>query len=65
VAITPDGAVAVVVGSATIQFVSLTSNSVIRSYPATTGTSVAISADGSTAFVTDRGNGWVRVVEIP
>jgi DNA-binding beta-propeller fold protein YncE len=65
VAITPDGAEAVVVGTETIQIVSLASNTVIASYPATSGTSVAISADGFTAFVTDRGNGWVRVVEIP
>jgi len=65
VAITSDGARAVVVGSATIQFLSLASNTVVASYPATTGTSVAIAPDGFTAFVTDRGNGWVRVVEIP
>jgi DNA-binding beta-propeller fold protein YncE len=65
VAITPDGTRAVVVGAGTIQVLSLASNTVVASYPATTGTSVAIAPDGATAFVTDRGNGWVRVVEIP
>jgi DNA-binding beta-propeller fold protein YncE len=65
VAITPDGAEAVVVGSATIQVISLTDNTIVASYPATGGTNVAVSADGFLAFVSDRGNGWVRVVELP
>jgi len=26
---------------------------------------VALSADGFSAFVTDKGNGWARVIEIP
>jgi DNA-binding beta-propeller fold protein YncE len=65
VAITADGAKAVVVGGSTIQVISLASHSVLSSYPATTGTSVAVSPDGTTAFVTDQGNGWVRVVQIP
>jgi DNA-binding beta-propeller fold protein YncE len=65
VAITPDATRAVVVGAGTIQVLSLASNAVVASYPATTGTSVAIAPDGATAFVTDRGNGWVRAVEIP
>ena len=46
VAITPDGAEAVVVGAATIQVLSLASNTVVGSYPASSGTSVAVSADG-------------------
>jgi len=65
VAITPDGAEAVVVGGASIQVISLTDNTVIANYPANGGTNVAVSADGFTAFVSDRGNGWVRVVELP
>ena len=65
VAVTADGSKAVVVGGSTIQVVSLASRSVISSYPATTGTSVALSPDGTTAFVTDQGNGWVRVLQIP
>ena len=65
VAVTADGSKAVVVGGTTIQVVSLASRSVISSYPATTGTSVALSPDGTTAFVTDQGNGWVRVLQIP
>ncbi len=65
VAITADGSKAVVVGGSTIQVLSLASRSVVSSYPATTGTSVALSPDGTTAFVTDQGNGWVRVLQIP
>ncbi len=65
VAITPDGKVAVVAGATSIQFVSLTDNSILAAYPATTGTSVAMSPDGSLAYVTDKGNGWVRVLAIP
>ena len=65
VAITPDGQVAVVVGGASIQFVSLVDDTVLGAYPASTGTSVAVSPDGSLAFVTDKGNGWVRVLAIP
>ncbi len=65
VAITPDGAEAVVVGAGTIQVISLTDNTVVATYPATGGTNVALSADGFSAFITDKGNGWVRVIEIP
>jgi DNA-binding beta-propeller fold protein YncE len=65
VAITPDGARAVVVGANTIQVISLATNTIVVSYPAFGATGVAISADGFTAFVSDRGNGWVRVVAIP
>ncbi len=65
VAITPDGAHAVVVGAATIQVVALASETIAGSYPATGGTNVAIAPDGNTAFVTDRLNGWVRVLQIP
>ncbi len=65
VAVTPDGTKAVVVGAATIQIVALASQSVVASYPATGGTNLAISADGNTAFISDRGDGWVRVLQIP
>jgi DNA-binding beta-propeller fold protein YncE len=65
VAVTADGSKAVVVGGSTIQVLSLASRSVMSSYPATSGTSVALSPDGATAFVTDQGNGWVRVLQIP
>jgi len=65
VGITPDGQVAVVVGGASIQFVSLLDNTVLADYPASGGTSVAVSPDGSLAYVTDKGNGWVRVLPIP
>jgi DNA-binding beta-propeller fold protein YncE len=65
VAITPDGTQAVVVGAATIQVVALASHTVVGSYPATGGTNVAISPDGNTAFVTDRIDGWVRILQIP
>ncbi len=65
VAVTPDGSKVVVVGSATVQVISTSSSAVLSSYPASTGASVAISPDGATAYVTDRGNGWVRVLQIP
>jgi DNA-binding beta-propeller fold protein YncE len=65
VAITPDGTKAVVVGSSTVQVISLTDNTIAASYPASTGNSIALSKDGLTAFVTDGGNGWVRVIQIP
>lgn len=65
VAITPDGKVAVVAGTASVQFVSLADASILAAYPASTGTSVAVSPDGSFAYVTDNGNGWVRVLPIP
>jgi DNA-binding beta-propeller fold protein YncE len=67
VAITPDGSEAVVVGSSSVQVISLTSQSVLSSYPDPAGgeTSVALSPDGTTAFVTDEANGWVRVLQIP
>ena len=65
VAITPDGAVAVVVGTASIQFVSLADATVMAAYPASSGTSVAVSPDGALADVTDKGNGWIRVLPIP
>jgi lysophospholipid acyltransferase (LPLAT)-like uncharacterized protein len=65
VAITPDGTKAVVVGVGSVQVISLTSNTVVASYPADSGTSVTISPDGTTAFVTDVVDGWVRVVQMP
>jgi DNA-binding beta-propeller fold protein YncE len=65
VAITPDGEVAVVVAEASIQFVSLFDHTVLGAYPASSGTSVAVSPDGAFAYVTDKGNGWVRVLPIP
>jgi DNA-binding beta-propeller fold protein YncE len=65
VAITPDGEVAVVVGTASVQFVSLLDNSLLADYPVGNGTSVALSPDGSFAYVTDQTDGWVRVVPIP
>jgi len=65
VAITPDGTEAVVVGVGSVQVISLTSNTVVASYPADGGTSVAISPDGTTAFVTDMADGWVRVLQMP
>jgi DNA-binding beta-propeller fold protein YncE len=64
-ALTPDGARAVVVGSASIQVVSLASAAVLASYPAVGGTNVAVSPDGTTAFVSDRADGWVRVILLP
>ena len=48
-----------------LQVLSLATRAVLSSYPATTGTSLALSPDGTTAFVTDQGNGWVRVLQIP
>lgn len=65
VAITPDGTKAVVVGGATVQVISLSDNTIAASYPASTGNSIALSRDGLVAFVTDGGNGWVRVIQIP
>jgi DNA-binding beta-propeller fold protein YncE len=65
VAITPDGTEAVVVGGVSVQVISLASNTVVASYPADSGTSVAISPDGLTAFVTDMADGWVRVLQLP
>jgi hypothetical protein len=65
VALTPDGTRAVVVGSASVQVVSLASATVMASFPAQGGTSVALSPDGTTAFVSDRGDGWVRVILLP
>ena len=65
VAITPDGAKAVVVGGSTIDILSLATKTVLTTYPASGGTSVAISTDGLLAFVTDVGNGWVRVIKMP
>ncbi len=65
VAITADGTEAVVVGVGSVQVISLTSNTVVASYPAGGGTSVAISPDGTTAFVTDMADGWVRVLQMP
>ncbi len=65
VAVTPDGTRAVVVGLSAIQIVALASQSVVASYPATGGTNLAISPDGNTAFISDRGDGWVRVLQIP
>lgn len=65
VAITPDGQVAAVVGTSSIQFVSLPDGTILAAYPAANGSSVAIAPDGSTAFVSDRADGWVRVVPIP
>jgi hypothetical protein len=65
VAVTPDGQVAAVVGTASIQFVSLPDGAVLAAYPVANGSSVAIGPDGSTAYVSDRGDGWVRVVPVP
>jgi DNA-binding beta-propeller fold protein YncE len=65
VAITADGSMAVVVGGASVQVISLADNTVLSHYPAQNGTSVAVSPDGMTAFVTDSGDGWVRVLQIP
>jgi DNA-binding beta-propeller fold protein YncE len=64
VAISPDGSKAVVVGFASVQVISLASKSILASFPAS-GTSVAISPDGTTAFVSDTTNGWVRVIALP
>jgi DNA-binding beta-propeller fold protein YncE len=38
---------------------------VLAAYPANVGASVAVSPDGSFAYVTDQVNGWVRVLPIP
>jgi DNA-binding beta-propeller fold protein YncE len=65
VALTPDGTRAVVVGSSTVQVLSLATATVVASYPASGGTSVAVSPSGTTAFVTDRADGWVRVILLP
>jgi DNA-binding beta-propeller fold protein YncE len=65
VALTPDGARAVVVGSSSVQVLSLANATVLASYPADGGTSVAVSPDGTTAFVTDHLDGWVRVIRLP
>jgi DNA-binding beta-propeller fold protein YncE len=64
-ALTPDGARAVVVGAQTVQVLSLASATVLASYPAVGGTNVAVSPDGTTAFVSDRADGWVRVILLP
>jgi DNA-binding beta-propeller fold protein YncE len=63
--LTPDGTRAVVVGSSSVQVISLVSGTVLASYPAVGGTNVAVSPDGTTAFVTDRADGWVRVILLP
>jgi hypothetical protein len=65
VAITPDDEVAGVVGTTSIQFLSMADGKVLAAYPIGGGNSIAISADGSYAFVSDRANGYVRVVPIP
>ena len=65
VAITPDGQVAAVVGTSTIQFVSLPDGTILAAYPASNGSSVAITPDGAYAYVSDHVDGWVRVVPIP
>jgi len=65
VAITPDDQVAAVVGTASIQFLSLPDGKVLAAYPIGAGNSIAISPDGNTAFVSDRANGYVRVVPVP
>jgi len=65
VAITPDGKVAAVVGTASIQFVSLVDGTVLAAYPAANASSVAIDPDGAYAYVSDRTDGWVSVVPIP
>jgi DNA-binding beta-propeller fold protein YncE len=65
VAITPDGTEAVIVGMASVQVISLASKSIAATYPASGGTSVAISPDGATAFVTDTAHGWVRLIPLP
>ncbi len=65
IAVSPDGSMVVVAGSGTVQVISTSTHAVVSSYPASTGSCVAISPDSSTAYVTDRGNGWVRVVKIP
>jgi hypothetical protein len=65
VAITPDGQVAAVVGTGSIQFVSIATRTVLAAYPADNASNVALSPDGSLAYVSDRANGWVRVVPVP
>lgn len=65
VAITPDGEVAGVVGAQSIQFVSLKDGSIMAAYPAANGSSIAFTPDGSYAYVSDRADGWVRVMPIP
>src|SRR5262249_34582397 len=64
-ALTPDGTRAVVVGASSIQVLSLASATVLASYPAVGGTNVAVSPDGTTAFISDRADGWVRVILLP
>lgn len=65
VAITPDDEVVGVVGTTSIQFVSVADGKVLASYPISGGNSIALSIDGSYAFVSDRTNGYVRIVPIP
>jgi DNA-binding beta-propeller fold protein YncE len=64
VAISATRSEAVVVGFHSVQVISLASKSVIASFPAS-GTSVAVSPDGATAFVSDMTNGLVLVIPLP
>jgi DNA-binding beta-propeller fold protein YncE len=65
VAISADGSEAVVVGSASVEVISLASKTVVASFRVSSATSVALSPDGTTAFVSDMTNGWVRVIALP
>jgi len=65
IALSPDDYVAGVVGNSSIQFVSTIDGTILGAYPVSAGNSIAISADGSYAFVSDRANGYVRVVPLP
>lgn len=65
VAITPDGEVAGVVGTRSIQFISVLSGQVLAAYPANGAGNIALSPTGGLAYVSDPAAGLVRVVPVP
>ncbi|MFL5307981.1 MAG: WD40 repeat domain-containing protein [Polyangia bacterium] len=65
VAVTPDDEVAAVVGTASIQFISLLTGQVLAAYPATDAGNIALSPDGTLAYVSDTAGSRVRVLPVP